>query len=75
MRVVEEMSGAETAAALEIPEETVKTRLFRARDMLRSRLMERFDASVVHAFPFHAPRCDRVVYAVLDRLTPTEAKQ
>jgi RNA polymerase sigma-70 factor (ECF subfamily) len=75
MRAVEEMSGAETAEALDIPEETVKTRLFRAREMLRQRLIDRADSSTADAFPFHAPKCDRVVHAVLARLNPSESKQ
>lgn len=68
LRVVEELSGAETAASLGIPEETVKTRLFRARALLRRALAERLESEATGAFDFGASRCDRLVTSVLARL-------
>jgi RNA polymerase sigma-70 factor (ECF subfamily) len=68
LRAVEELSVAETAACLDVPEDTVKTRLFRARGHLQRRLAERADSAIPELFPFHAPRCNRVVAAVLGRL-------
>jgi RNA polymerase sigma-70 factor (ECF subfamily) len=68
LRAVEEMSGAETAECLEIPEETVKTRLHRARALLQRELEQRTDASLVEVHRFLAERCDRVVRQVLARL-------
>lgn len=68
LRAVEEMSTADAALALGIPEDTVKTRLYRARGLLQSALAERVDASTRDAFSFERPRCDRLVEAVLDRL-------
>jgi RNA polymerase sigma-70 factor (ECF subfamily) len=68
MRAVEEMNVAETAECLGIPEDTVKTRLFRARALLRKALLERLDDATTDVFAFHAPRCDRVVSAVLARI-------
>jgi RNA polymerase sigma-70 factor (ECF subfamily) len=68
MRTVEEMSVAETAECLGIPEETVKTRAFRARAMLQRAISERIDASVTGAFDFQGVRCDRIVARVLARL-------
>jgi len=59
---------AEVAETLSIPEDTVKTRYFRARERLRRSLLERFDDATKTAFDFHASRCDRVVLAVLSRL-------
>jgi RNA polymerase sigma-70 factor (ECF subfamily) len=38
LRAVEQLSIAETSEVLDIPEDTVKTRLYRARGLLRSRL-------------------------------------
>ncbi len=69
MRDVEECSMAETAACLGIREETVKTRLHRARRMLRAALSERLAATLPEAFPFLGERCDRITEAVLARLS------
>ncbi len=68
MRDVEECSMAETAACLDIREETVKTRLHRARRLLRSALSERLASTLPEAFPFLGERCDRITEAVIARL-------
>ena len=68
LRALEEMSGAETAECLGIPEETVKTRLFRARARLQETLLEALEPSAPRAYELHLSRCDRVVAAVLSRL-------
>jgi len=73
-REVEGLTTAETADALQVGEEAVKTRLHRARAMLRRELFARAGASSVEAFAFHRTRCDavvqRVLAAVLASLTP-----
>jgi RNA polymerase sigma-70 factor (ECF subfamily) len=68
LRTVEEMSTAEVAAALEIPEDTVKTRLFRARGLLQKTLTDRIDGATRETFAFERPRCDRVVASVFERI-------
>lgn len=68
LRSVEQMSGAETAALLGIPEQTVKTRLHRARERLKKELLTRLDAQPEAAYAFHLARCDRVVRTVLARI-------
>ena len=68
LRTVEGISVAETAACLEIGVEAVKTRLHRARSLLRKDLQQRAGIVTAAAFPFHASRCDRVVRAVLRRI-------
>ena len=68
MREVEGMGTAETAECLEITEETAKTRLHRARMLLREDLHQPAGVASAAAFPFQAPRCDRVVLAVLERI-------
>ena len=68
MRTVEEMSTGETAEALGIPEDTVKTRLFRARNELQKKLAARIEASARDAFSFAGARCDRVVAEVLEKI-------
>jgi RNA polymerase sigma-70 factor, ECF subfamily len=70
LRAVEGMSVAETAAALSIPPETVKTRLHRARRRLQEALGARFEALMPAAFEFGGARCDRIVAAVLARIGP-----
>jgi len=65
LRDIEGLSTRETAAGLELGDEAVKTRLHRARAMLRSAIAERIGASTAEAFAFQAPRCDRVVAAVM----------
>ncbi|SBV37305.1 RNA polymerase sigma factor [uncultured Stenotrophomonas sp.] len=65
LRAVEEMSVEEVAQILEIPEATVRTRLFRARGLLREGLAREMDHALDDAFAFDGARCDRVVAAVL----------
>jgi RNA polymerase sigma-70 factor (ECF subfamily) len=65
LRDVEGLSTAETAAALGIREDAAKVRLHRARAMLRSTLSDLVDRAAPDAFPFLAPRCNRVVDAVM----------
>jgi len=68
LRTIEEMTGAETAECLGIPEETVKTRLFRARARLQETLLAALEPAAPRAYEFHLSRCDRVVAVVLSRL-------
>ncbi len=65
LREVEGLSTAETAAALGIREDAAKVRLHRARLALREALTDTVASAAAEAFPFHAPRCDRVVAAVM----------
>ena len=68
MREVEGMSTAESAECLDITEETAKTRLHRARMLLRQTLYERAGIESAAAFPFQVPRCDRVVAGVFEQI-------
>lgn len=70
LRAVEQLSVRETADILDIPEETVKTRLHRARSTLQKHLVERAGAALPAVFGFHLARCDRIVTRVLDRIRP-----
>jgi RNA polymerase sigma-70 factor (ECF subfamily) len=65
---VDEMSIGEVAAALSIPAATVRTRLFRARALLRSALAQDLDTATSDVFGFAGARCDRIVAAVLLRI-------
>lgn len=68
LRAIEELSGEETAAALGIPEATVRTRFFRARALLRESLAREIDRGLEDAFGFAGARCDRMVANVLERI-------
>jgi RNA polymerase sigma-70 factor (ECF subfamily) len=74
LRAVEEMSVEETAAALDIPEATVRTRFFRARGLLREALAREIDFALEDAFSFAGERCDRIVAGVLSRLEDFRAR-
>jgi len=63
------MSVQETADGLAIPEATVRTRLFRARALLREALARDLDAATVDVFGFAGERCDRIVAGVLAALS------
>jgi RNA polymerase sigma-70 factor (ECF subfamily) len=75
MRDVEDMTTAEAAECLSLSEENVKIRLHRAHGMLRKELYANARISAADAFPFHAPRCDRVVANVFTRLAALETSQ
>jgi RNA polymerase sigma-70 factor, ECF subfamily len=68
LRVVEGLDVNETAAALNIGAETVKTRLHRGRALLRKELERRAGIAAPQLFPFHLSRCDRVVEGVFRRI-------
>jgi len=68
LRAVEQMTGQEAAECLGIPEETVKTRLHRARLRLQEIVVGSLNTNCEQAFEFHLSRCDRVVLGVLSRL-------
>ncbi|TMJ64833.1 MAG: RNA polymerase sigma factor [Alphaproteobacteria bacterium] len=67
-RVIEGMNVEETAEILQLKPETVKTRLHRARTMLRDNVEKKIGPVVMEAFPFAGRRCERLTQAVLKRL-------
>lgn len=68
LRDVEGCSIEETAAQLNIAPATVKTRLHRARRMLREHLEAKLAAGMTDVFPFLGTRCAGVAQRVLERL-------
>ena len=68
LREIEGLSTAETAECLEVSEENVKTRLYRARALLQRELYSLVGANANVAFQFLGARCDRIVARVLDRI-------
>lgn len=68
LRELEELSVEEVSECLGIPAATVRTRLFRARALLREALARDLDIATGEVFAFAGARCDRVVAAVLARV-------
>jgi RNA polymerase sigma-70 factor, ECF subfamily len=68
MREVEQMSVEETASQLDLRQETVKTRLHRARRLLREALEEKLGSALQDTYAFDGARCERMTDAVLRRL-------
>ena len=68
LREVEEMTTAETAAALELSAENVRIRLHRGRALLRKLLAGKAGLPARGAYAFHLSRCDRVVANVFAAL-------
>ncbi|MBV7529660.1 sigma-70 family RNA polymerase sigma factor [Chitinophaga sp. sic0106] len=66
LREIDQLNVAETSKALDISRVNVKVRQLRAKLMLREHISKFYNNDVV--FPFHLIRCDRIVYAVLDKL-------
>jgi RNA polymerase sigma-70 factor (ECF subfamily) len=65
LRDVEGLSTAATAECLNLEIPAVKTRLHRARRMLRRRIAEHATTACGNAFTFDGLRCDRLVEGVL----------
>jgi RNA polymerase sigma-70 factor (ECF subfamily) len=68
LREAEGLDTQEVAECLEISEDAVRTRVHRARALLRRSLYERTGATSGSAFLFHLTRCDRIVAGVFLRL-------
>jgi len=68
LRAVELLTVRETANLLDIKEETVKTRHFRAKSLLREYIQEYLDAAGLSIYEFGHARCDAVLINVLTRL-------
>jgi RNA polymerase sigma-70 factor, ECF subfamily len=67
-RLVEEMSIEETAELLDLRPATVKTRLHRARLLLRDDLERQVGPMLTDVFPFAGARCERMADVVIARL-------
>lgn len=69
LREVEGLSTAEAAEVLELTQGAVKVRLHRAKSRLRGDLERRLGTAARSIFAFDGVRCDRIVAAVLERVT------
>jgi RNA polymerase sigma-70 factor, ECF subfamily len=69
LRMVEQLSVEETASSLGLREETVKTRLHRAKKLMRAQLATKLGSAFTDTFPFQDPRCATFTDTLLARLT------
>jgi RNA polymerase sigma-70 factor (ECF subfamily) len=67
-RVIEEMSVEETAQLYDLEPATVKTRLHRARALLRRELEENVGPMLADTYQFDGVRCERMAERVIARL-------
>jgi RNA polymerase sigma-70 factor, ECF subfamily len=67
LREIEGLSVEDTAEALQIPEETVKTRLFRARRRLQKELDPELCGALSETFPFAGVDCEAMTERVLTK--------
>jgi RNA polymerase sigma-70 factor (ECF subfamily) len=67
-RIVEGMSIEESADLFGLRPETVKTRLHRARQLLRIELDKQLGPALTSSFPFDGQRCERLTEAVVRRV-------
>ena len=67
-RIVEGMSVDETADLFGLQPETVKTRLHRARVLLRAELDKQLGPALTSSFPFDGRRCERMTETIVERI-------
>ncbi len=72
LRDIEELSTEATASQLSLKPETVKTRLHRARRLLRGAIERRLATTFSELFPFDGARCERMADRVIERLRTSE---
>jgi len=68
LRAVEQFSIQETADLLNIKPETVKTRLFRAKRMLRDQIQSALDQAGLHVYEVGGAHCDKIIENVMLRI-------
>ena len=68
LRAIEQFSVKETAEILHIREETVKTRYFRAKRLLRGKLQLYLDTAGMKVYEFGGRHCDIIIFNVLNYL-------
>ena len=69
LRSVEDLTVAQTAQCRGVPAQTVRSRHFRAKSLLREALEHSVSLAERDVFEFAGERCDRIVARVLARLT------
>jgi RNA polymerase sigma-70 factor, ECF subfamily len=72
LRQIEGLSVEDTAEALQIPKETVKTRLLRARRLLQKELEPELRTALSEAFTFAGADCEALTERVIAKLLSSE---
>ena len=67
-RAIEGLSNDETAQLLDLHPETVRSRLHRARRLVRQKLDEQIGPVLLNAFPFAGRRCAQLTVAIVGSL-------
>ena len=62
------MSVDETADLFGLQTQTVKTRLHRARVLLRAELDKQLGPALTSSFPFDGRRCERTTETIVERI-------
>jgi len=65
LRSIENLSIKQTAEILDIKEETVKSRHFRAKKLLKSQMEKLFTKANLNVYEFGGTHCDSIILAVL----------
>ncbi len=68
LRAVEQLSVKETAKILDIKEETVKTRFFRAKRLLREQIQVYLNSVGMSVYEFGGDHCNMIVHNVLHQI-------
>ena len=68
LREIEGLSTTEVSEILGVSEDVVKTRLYRAREILRSNMYRRAGLTFESLFTFGQSRCDRIVASVMEAI-------
>lgn len=68
MREVEGLDTKEVAECLGVSEDVIKTRLYRAREILRDNVYRRAGLTFDSLFTFGQSRCDRIVAGVMEKI-------
>jgi RNA polymerase sigma-70 factor (ECF subfamily) len=68
LRSIEQLSVKETAEILDIKEETVKTRYFRAKRLLRTQIQSYLDDVRMKIYEFAGHHCDYIVHNVMSHI-------
>lgn len=69
LREVEGLDTSEVASCLDVSEDVVKTRLYRARTILRDNIYRHAGLTFDGLFTFGQSRCDRMVATVMARIS------
>ena len=75
LRAVEQFSVQETADLLDVKPETVKTRLFRAKRMLRDQIQSSLDQAGLQVYEVGGVHCDKIIKSVMLKIQKLAAQQ